>query len=67
MHRHFKVWKDTSKQAWRCVSTTIERLKDGMREYEITKGYHVESDEIEKETMRYFECCGIVDRDCGLD
>ena len=22
MPRHFKVWKDTSKQAWRCVSTT---------------------------------------------
>ena len=25
----------------------------GMDEYEIIKGYHVRSDEIEKETMRY--------------
>ena len=28
-------------------------LKDGMDEYELIKGYHVRSDEIEKETMRY--------------
>ena len=30
-----------------------EGLKDGMGEYELIKGYHVISDEIEKETMRY--------------
>ena len=28
-------------------------LKDGMDAYEIIKGYHVRSDEIKKETMRY--------------
>ena len=28
-------------------------LKDGMDEYYIIQGYHVRSDEIEKETMRY--------------
>ena len=28
-------------------------LKDGMDEYELIKGHHVRSDEIEKETMRY--------------
>ena len=28
-------------------------LKDGIDEYEIIKGYHVRSDEIEKETMRH--------------
>ena len=27
-------------------------LKDGMDEYKIIKGYHVRSDEIEKETIR---------------
>ena len=28
-------------------------LKDGMDEYELIKGHHVRSDEIEKETIRY--------------
>ena len=52
---------------------TIERLKDGMREYEVIKRYHVNSDEIEKETMGYlrvlwnsrqrYERLG----DCGVD
>ena len=28
-------------------------LKDDMDEYELMKGYHVRSDEIENETMRY--------------
>ena len=32
---------------------TIEKLKDDMCEYEVIKGYHVDNDEIEKETMRY--------------
>ena len=38
---------------------TLKILKNGMCEFEVIKGYHVESDEIEKETMRYFR----VDRD----
>ena len=28
-------------------------MKDGIDEYEIIKGYHVRSDEIEKERIRY--------------
>ena len=32
---------------------TVGDLMDGMDEYEIIKGYHVRSDEIEKETLRY--------------
>ena len=28
-------------------------LKDGMEEYEMIKGYHVRSEKLEKETMRY--------------
>ena len=27
MPRHFKVWKDTSKQAWKCGSTTTIRAR----------------------------------------
>ena len=27
--------------------------RDGMEEYEMIKGYHVRSEKIEKETMRY--------------
>ena len=38
------------RERWRGV---VGDLKDGMDEYEIIKGYHVRSDEIEKETMRY--------------
>ena len=30
-----------------------KRLKDGMEEYEIIKGYRVRSEKIEKETMIY--------------
>ena len=32
---------------------TIERLKDDMCEYEVIKGYLVDNDKMEKETMRY--------------
>ena len=28
-------------------------MKDDMNEYDVIKGYHLESDEIEKETIRY--------------
>ena len=38
------------KERWR---GDVGDLKDGMDEYEIIKGYHVRSDEIEKITMRY--------------
>ena len=38
------------RERWR---VTIERLKDGMCQYEVIKGYHVDSDEIETETMSY--------------
>ena len=31
----------------------VRDLKDGMEEYEMIKGYHVRSEKIEKETMRY--------------
>ena len=37
-------------ERWRVA---VGYLKDGMDEYELIKGYHVRSDEIEKETMRY--------------
>ena len=29
-------------------------MKDGMHEYDVIKGYQLESAEIEKETMRFF-------------
>ena len=54
-------------------SGTIKRLNDGMCEYEVMKGYHVESDEIEKETMRYLRVFWYSRqryerlRDCGLE
>ena len=41
---HF-IWK-----RWR---GTVRELKDGIEEYEIIKGYHVRSEKIESETMRY--------------
>ena len=31
----------------------VRDLKDGRLEYEMIKGYHVRSEKIEKETMRY--------------
>ena len=40
------------RERWR---GTIEILKDGMCKYEIIKGYHAASDEIEQETMRYLK------------
>ena len=52
---------------------TIERLKDDMCEYEVIKGYHVDSDEIKKETMGYLRVLWNSRqryerlRDCGLD
>ena len=38
------------RERWR---GTVGYLKDGMDEYKLLKGYHVRSDEIEKETMTY--------------
>ena len=46
------------RERWR---GTIERLEDDMYEYEFIKGYHVDNDEMKRETMRYLR--GIVDRD----
>ena len=47
-------------------------MKDGMHEYDVIKGYKLESDEIEKETRRFFRVMwttrqkhGRV-RECGL-
>ena len=41
---------EEERERWRGA---VGYLKDCMDEYEIIKGYHVRSDEIEKETMRY--------------
>ena len=41
---------EEERERWRGA---VGYLKDGMDEYELIKGYHVRSDEIEKETMRY--------------
>ena len=41
---------EEERESWRGA---VGYLKDGMDEYELIKGYHVRSDEIEKETMRY--------------
>ena len=41
---------EEERERWRGA---VRYLKDGMDEYELIKGYHVRSDEIEKETMRY--------------
>ena len=41
---------EEERERWR---GTVGYLKDGMDEYELIKWYHVRSDEIEKETMRY--------------
>ena len=41
---------EEERERWRWA---LGYLKDGMDEYEIIKRYHVRSDEIEKETMRY--------------
>ena len=38
------------RERWR---GTLEILEDDMCEYEVIKGYHVDNDELEKETMRY--------------
>ena len=38
------------RERWRGA---VGDMMDGVDEYEIIKGYHVKSDEIEKETMRY--------------
>ena len=43
---------EEERERWR---RTVRYLKDGMDEYELIKGYHVRSDEIEKETMRYMK------------
>ena len=32
---------------------TMERLEDDMSEYEVIQGYHVDNEEMEKETIRY--------------
>ena len=52
---------------------TIERLEDDMSKFEVIKGYHVDNDEMEKETMRYLR--GMWNsrqryerlRECGLE
>ena len=52
---------------------TIERLEDDVYEYEVIKGYHVDNDKMEKETMRYLR--GVWTsrqsyerlRECGLE
>ena len=66
-------------QEWERWRAIIKRLKDGMCEYEVMKGYHVECNEIEKETMRYlrvlwnsrdmkdWEIVDWNDCDCGND
>ena len=41
---------EEERERWRGA---VGYLKDGMDEYELIKGYHVRSDEIEKETMKY--------------
>ena len=41
---------EEERERWRGA---VGYLKDGMDEYELIKGYHVRSYEIEKETMRY--------------
>ena len=41
---------EEERERWRGA---VGYLMDGMDEYELIKGYHVRSDEIEKETMRY--------------
>ena len=41
---------EEERERWRWA---VGYLKDGMGEYEIIKGYHMISDGIEKETMRY--------------
>ena len=44
------VFEYTLYERWRWA---VGYLKDGMDEYELIKWYHVRSDEIEKETMKY--------------
>ena len=41
---------EEERESWRVA---VGYRKDGMDEYELIKGYHVRSDEIEKETMIY--------------
>ena len=38
----------------RNIDRVMKELKDDMNEYEAIKGYHMESVQIEKYTMRYF-------------
>ena len=59
------------RERWR---GTIKGLNDGMCEYEVIKGYHVDNDEIGKETMRYLRVLWNSRqryderlRDCGWD
>ena len=54
------VCVDKWKQGNMCYLNIIDtgrwviQLKDDMHEYNVIKGYYLESDEIENETMKYF-------------